>query len=143
IASWMSYYLLMVVVVFHNEVRYRSAFVPFAFAATAGGIATLADPERRRRVPAGLGLAIGLIVAVGMLRPYAADGWRDGAATRLMAGAREAVARGDKAGAWQAAAEAAGRAPRSARPWYQLGKALDFQGDLAGAVAPYRNRAPR
>ena len=37
ILLWCAYYLFMVVVVFHNEIRYRSAFVPFAFAGAAGG----------------------------------------------------------------------------------------------------------
>jgi len=35
ILGWMAYYLVMIVVVFHNEIRYRSAFVPFACAAAA------------------------------------------------------------------------------------------------------------
>jgi len=48
---WLGYYLLMVIVVFHNEIRYRSAFVPFALAGAAGGIALLASAAERRRWP--------------------------------------------------------------------------------------------
>ncbi|HET8647077.1 MAG TPA: glycosyltransferase family 39 protein, partial [Vicinamibacteria bacterium] len=48
IALWLGYYLLMVIVVFHNEIRYRSAFIPFAFAGAAGGLAAFARLERRR-----------------------------------------------------------------------------------------------
>ena len=39
--------------------------------------------------------------------------------------------------------ERASRAPRSARPWYDLGKALDFHGDAAGALAAYAKGDPR
>ena len=48
IATWTGYYLLMVVVVFHNEIRYRSTLLPFALAGAAGGLALLADPSARR-----------------------------------------------------------------------------------------------
>src|SRR5262249_334429 len=36
-ALWTAYYLLMVVVVFHNEIRYRSTLLPFALAGAPGG----------------------------------------------------------------------------------------------------------
>jgi hypothetical protein len=45
--------------------------------------------------------------------------------------------------AWRIADEAATAAPRSARPWYDLGKALDFHGDAAGALAAYAKGDPR
>ena len=138
ILAWMAYYLLMVVVIFHNEVRYRSAFVPFACAAAAGGIAALADPERRRRMATWLGLALGLGIVAGMLRPYALDGWRDASATLVMARARRAVEDGATDAAWRITEQAAARAPTSPRPWFDLGKALDFRGDAAGAVTAYR-----
>jgi hypothetical protein len=143
IAAWMAYYLLMVVVIFHNEVRYRSAFIPFACAAAAGGIATLADRERRRGVRTWVGLALGLTVAVGSLRPYAADGRRDLAATWAMRRAERAVADGATPDAWRITEEAAAQAPRSARPWFDLAKALHFGGDLVGAAAAYRKGEPR
>ena len=50
ILTWCAYYLLMVVVVFHNEIRYRSAFVPFAFAGAAGGAMLLASAAERGAV---------------------------------------------------------------------------------------------
>ena len=143
IVGWMAYYLLMIVVVFHNEIRYRSAFVPFACVAAAGGLATLADSGRRRRVATWIGLAVGLIIVAGMLRPYAAEAWRDASSTRLMGTASRAVEAGASDEAWRIAEQAAARAPRSPRPWFDLGKALDFHGDAAGALAAYAKGAPR
>jgi hypothetical protein len=143
LAGWMAYYLLMVVVVFHNEVRYRSAFVPLALAAAAGGVSVLADRERRRRVVTWIALLLGLAIVARMLRPYAAEAWQDAAATRTMARACAALDRGAPAEAWALAESAAARAPYSARPWYDLGKALHFHGDLAGALAAYAKGDPR
>jgi Dolichyl-phosphate-mannose-protein mannosyltransferase len=143
IVGWMAYYLLMIVVVFHNEIRYRSAFVPFACVAAAGGLATLADPARRRRIATWGSLAVGLIIVAGMLRPYAVEAWRDASSTRLMATASRAVEGGASAEAWRIAEQAAARAPRSPRPWFDLGKALDFHGDTAGALAAYAKGDPR
>ena len=143
IAAWMAYYLLMVVVIFHNEVRYRSAFVPFAFAAAAGALVTLGRRDARRRLAAGLGLAVGLAVVAGMLAPYAAPAWRDARATWTMRRAVSAVAGGDLSGAWRIAEQAAAEAPRSPRPWYDLAKALDFHGDGAGSLAAYAKGDPR
>ena len=138
LACWMAYYLLLVVVIFFNEVRYRSAFVPFAFVAAAGGIATLADAERRRRIAPWAGLAVGLAIVAGTLRPYAAEGWRDAVATRMMARARRQVEGGAPDQAWRLAEEVAARAPHSPRPWYDLGQALHLHGDATRAVAAYR-----
>jgi hypothetical protein len=133
----------MIVVVFHNEIRYRSAFVPFACVAAAGGLATLADPARRRRVTTWVSLGVGLLVVVGMVRPYAAAAWQDASATRLMAGASRAVEAGALDDAWRITEQAAARAPRSPRPWFDLGKALDLHGDTAGALAAYAKGDPR
>jgi hypothetical protein len=143
LTAWMAYYLLMIVVIFHNEVRYRSAFVPFALAAAAGGVAVLCDRERRRAISTWTGLAVGIVIVVQMLRPYAVEAWQDATATRMMAGAREALQRGAPAEAWSIAEAAAARAPTSARPWYSLGKALHFSGDLRGALAAYAKGDPR
>ncbi|HEV7499355.1 MAG TPA: hypothetical protein VGQ33_05090, partial [Vicinamibacteria bacterium] len=48
IAAWTAYYLLMVVVIFHNEIRYRSPLLPFALAGAAGGWALLARGQGAR-----------------------------------------------------------------------------------------------
>jgi hypothetical protein len=143
LTAWMAYYLLMIVVIFHNEVRYRSAFVPFALAAAAGGVAVLGDRERRRALATWTGLALGLVLVAQMLRPYVVEGWQDAVSTRMMAGARRALERGSPGEAWSIAEAAAARAPSSARPWYSLGKALHFAGDLPGALAAYAKGDPR
>jgi hypothetical protein len=78
-----------------------------------------------------------------MLRPYAEDAVRDAVASVTMVQARRAVARGDVATARSLTESAAARAPHSARPWFDLGKALDFRGDAPGAVAAYRLGEPR
>ena len=143
IAAWVTYYMFMIVVLFHNEVRYRSALVPFLCAAAAGGLATLADASRRRRVATWIGLALGLLVVVDMVRPYAADAVRDAAASVTMIRARRAVSRGDAAEAQRITESAAARAPLSPRPWFELAKALDFRGHAADAVAWYRKGEPQ
>jgi hypothetical protein len=143
IAAWVAYYMFMIVVVFHNEVRYRSALVPLLCAAAAGGMATLGDAERRRRVLTWVGLALGFALVVDMWRPYAADAARDAVASLGMVRARRALSRGDATEAQRITEAAAARAPRSPRPWFDLGKALDFRGDAAGAVAAYRTGEPR
>jgi hypothetical protein len=78
-----------------------------------------------------------------MLRPYAVAGWRDAAATRMMVRACRALDAGATDEAWRITEQAAARAPRSARPWYDLGKALDFHGDAAAALAAYAKGDPR
>ena len=60
----------MVIVLFHNEIRYRSAFVPFAFAGAAEGARVLADPAARRRLRARVGLAV-----LGTYVPRSAARW--------------------------------------------------------------------
>src|SRR3982751_2770040 len=106
----MAYYLLMVVVIFHNEVRYRSAFFPFACVAAAGAVMALADPGLRRRAVTWVSLAVGVLIVLRMVGPYAASGWRDAAATRTMAHAGEAVSSGSTTEAWRITEQAASRA---------------------------------
>src|SRR6185369_1805336 len=72
---WMGYYLFMVVVVFHNEIRYRSAFMPFAFAGAAGGIAAWCDGARRRRAVR-LTLGAGIVLVAAILEPFVGPAWR-------------------------------------------------------------------
>jgi hypothetical protein len=124
IVLWTAYYLFMVVVVFHNELRYRSALAPFAFAGAAGGWALLADRDARRRLPVRAALVLGLAIAFGMLKPYAAASWRALAAAR--APSAEAASALD---------------PRSARPWIRAGRRLIAEGRTAEAIDAYRRAA--
>ncbi|HEX6738874.1 MAG TPA: glycosyltransferase family 39 protein, partial [Vicinamibacteria bacterium] len=89
IAIWVGYYGFMVIVVFHNEIRYRSAFVPFALAGAAGGIAALTDPARRGRTWAGM--ALGLALVAGALAPYRVPGWQALRARLPLGQVRDAV----------------------------------------------------
>ena len=96
ILIWVSYYLLMVVVVFHNEIRYRSAFVPFAFAGAAEGARVLADPAARRHGRTLLGLGAGLLLSLSMVWPYLPRAYRATAAAWTLRPLDSAVARGDR-----------------------------------------------
>jgi hypothetical protein len=140
---WCAYYLFMVVVVFHNEIRYRSALVPFLLAGAAGGVATLADAARRRAWTTWLGVAAGaavMVVSAGRFVPMAG---RALAAAWRIAPAREAVARGDlrAAEAHVLAAEAAD--PASGRPWFRYGRWLAASGRPAEALVAYARGEPR
>ena len=122
ILAWCAYYVFMVVVVFHNEIRYRSAFVPFAFAGAAGGALLVASAAERGRFRVRLAAALGLALGSAMLAPYLAPAVR---AVRAYAAVRRAfplAAAGDNVGAWLRAELAATRDPRSPRPWLLLAR---------------------
>ena len=111
---WVSYYLLMIIVIFHNEIRYRSAFVPFAFAGAAEGALVLADPAARRRLRARVGLGLGLLLSLSMVWPYAPRAYA-------------VVAADDR---------------RSPRPWFDRGRALLQAGRPAEALEAYSRGLP-
>ena len=142
IVLWVGYYLFMVVVVFHNEIRYRSAFVPFAFAGAAEGARVLADPVSRRARRAVLGLALGLLLAVSMVAPYLVPALRAVAARRAMRSLDGVLATGDLVEAARIAADAGGRDPRSPRPWFDFGQALVRTGHPAEAMDAYLRGLP-
>jgi hypothetical protein len=141
IAIWIAYYLMMVVVVFHNEIRYRSAFVPFGFAAAAGGLAALGSADRRRW--SRLALAAGLLLVAAILWPFAGPAWRALAARPAARSAVAAAAQGDVPRAFAEAERAAARAPRSARPWMDLGQALAAAYRAEPALEAYQRGAAR
>jgi 4-amino-4-deoxy-L-arabinose transferase-like glycosyltransferase len=122
ILTWCAYYVFMVVVVFHNEIRYRSAFVPFAFAGAAGGALVLASAEERGRWRVRLAAALGLALGSAMIAPSVGPALR---AVRAYTAVRKAfplAAAGDSVGAWLRAELAATRDPRSPRPWLLLAR---------------------
>lgn len=142
ILAWLAYYTLMLVVVFHVEIRYRSAFVPFLFAAAAGGLAALADRAGlavgRRRLA--LVLAVLPWFAIGF--DYGARAYRALAALAELSQARAALARGDGEAAARKAFGAAARDPGSARPWIVYAGLLSRAGAFGAALAAY-DRAER
>ncbi len=124
IALWTGYYLLMVVGLFHNEIRYRSTLLPFALAGAAGGLAVLRDATARRRAPARLALvASGALVAL-VVAPYVVPAVRALRSAVTLRGIEGQVRAGDLAGAEARVARAAARDPGAARPWLVLGGAL-------------------
>jgi hypothetical protein len=137
ILLWCAYYLFMIVVVFHNEIRYRSAFVPFLFAGAAGGVAALAD-RQRRGVLLWLGAGLGGYVSAAALWPFVAPARRALAAETALRPAFQAVDRGDLAEADQLATQAAGIDPRSPRPWQDYGRHLVLSGHVVEAAAAYK-----
>ena len=141
IALWAFYYLLMVVVIFHNEIRYRSALMPLALAGAAGGLAVLADPERRGGGRTRLALLLGLLLVCGMLQPYVVPGWRALSAWWASRPALAAARTGSPADALRLAAAATQRDPRSPRPWLRVGHALAERGESATALEAYRAAA--
>jgi tetratricopeptide (TPR) repeat protein len=141
VVVWSAYYLFMLIVVFHAQLRYRSAWTPFLIAGAAGGVAPLGDPLRRRR--ARLALAAGLGLAALTVAPYAAPGWHALRAEVDLRRARAALARGDLAAADRAAAAAASHNPSAAGPWVAYGRMLARSGRIAEAVAAYGRAAAR
>jgi hypothetical protein len=99
ILLWSGYYLLMVVVVFHNEIRYRSTLLPFVLAGAAGGAALLVDPAGRRRASVRGAALVGAACAAGMLAPYVGPALRHVQAAWAMRGMEARLAKGDVAGA--------------------------------------------
>lgn len=133
VVAWTAYYLFMVIVVFHNEIRYRSAFVPFVFAGAVAGLA--ATEGRRWRVILGLGL--GLFVTGLEIRPYAGPAWRALRATWAARAVPAAVRGGDLSLAHDLTERAAALAPRSPRPFFNLGRALLHAEHAAEAMDAY------
>ena len=133
---WMAYYLFMLVVVFHNEIRYRSAFVPFILAGAAAGLSVLLDPTERRR-PVGPALAVGAVLAVLMIVPFVLPASRSLASWLSLRPARAAIERGDLTAASTAAFAAASRDPNAARPWLTYGGWLLKGGRITEAIEAY------
>ena len=138
ILLWIAYYLFLLVVVFHNEIRYRSAFVPFLFAAVAPGLLAL----RERRRLAWIAAAAGLLLATASVLPFAAPACR---ALKIAASQGEALRdarEGRTPEAVRATETIAAGAPTSPRPWIRLGRALAQAGHALPALASF-DRAAR
>ena len=144
ILLWTAYDLAMVVVVFHNEIRYRSTLLPLALAGAAGGWLTLAHGDRRRwRVGAALAGA-GALVAI-VVAPYVVPAFF---ALRAWPGIRAmeaAVARGDVTATRRRLDAVLAADPLAARPWLRAGRAWNRHGDPVTALEAYdraRQRKP-
>jgi hypothetical protein len=138
---WMAYYLFMLVVVFHNEIRYRSSFTPFLLAGAAGGASVLLDRTARRPNVA-RALSAGLVMAVLMIVPFTGPGLRALRAWWSLRPARGAIQRGELMSASTTAFAAASRDAAAARPWLTYGRWLLEGGRTTEAIDAYE-RADR
>jgi len=134
---WVAYYLFMLVVVFHNEIRYRSAFVPLLLAGAAGGASILPARRERRRLLVNA-LSTGLVLAVLMVIPFAGPLNHAMRAWWSLRPALSAIQRGDLSAASTEAFAAAGRDPESARPWLTYGRWLVRAGRTPEAIDAYQ-----
>jgi tetratricopeptide (TPR) repeat protein len=137
IALWTAYYLTMIVVVFHNELRYRSALTPFVLAGAAGGVALLGRAGRAPR-QAWLATAAGLLLSAAMVADYPGRALRTLRALSALSVADAPLARGDLAEAKRIAEAAAALDPRSPRAWLAYGRRLHAAGHAAEALDAYR-----
>jgi len=136
---WTAYYLLMIFVFFHSEIRYRSPLMPFVIAGAAGGLAAVRDHGSRA---ARWALIAGAFVSSLCVVSYSGRAWRAlEAHWRLRPGA-DALASGDVGGLQAALARATASAPRSARPWFTAGRWLAAAGHDVEALEAYRRGDP-
>ena len=135
IALWTAYYLFMIVVVFHNEIRYRSALVPFVFAGAAGAVAAFSSAERRTRLA--IGFAVGAFVSVMSIAPYAGDAVRALSARRAMRHVLPLVDAGRLTDAQSGVFAASRLHERSPRPWADVAQRLGARGHAAEAAVFY------
>jgi hypothetical protein len=146
IAAWAAYYMLMVVVVFHNEIRYRSTLMPYALAGAAGGWSILASTaatsrlvgcgERTRwRVRLALAGSVALVALV--VAPYVVPAGRALRALPPLVAMEAALLRGDRAEGERLARAAADADAQAARPLLRYGRALAHAGDAEGALEAY------
>jgi Dolichyl-phosphate-mannose-protein mannosyltransferase len=138
IGLWTLYYLLLVIVVFHNEIRYRSAFAPFVFAGAGGGWALWNEARGRRRWRVALAALCGAWLAVAMLRRYVEPGGRALWAWWTLRPAAAAIASSNLAEAERLSFLAAQRDWHAGRPWVRYGGWMARAGHPVEAVAAYR-----
>jgi hypothetical protein len=143
ILLWAGYYLFMVVVVFHNEIRYRSTLLPFVLAGGAGGAAILRDRAQRGRTAVRVPLAAGIVSSCALLAPHVLPAGRALAAWPDLRRAERRLAAGDVSGAEKAAFAAASADRVAARPWLVFGSALAKAGEPARALDAYRRAEER
>jgi 4-amino-4-deoxy-L-arabinose transferase-like glycosyltransferase len=136
---WSAYYLFMLIVVFHAQLRYRSAWTPFLIAGAAGGLDAIRSFSAPRRARAALVAGLGL--AALTVWPYVPRAWHAARAALDLSAARTALNRGDPAGAEEAVRRAAGRDPAAARPWLAYARMLARRGNAGAAAEAYARAA--
>jgi Dolichyl-phosphate-mannose-protein mannosyltransferase len=129
---WAAYYVTVIVVAFHVEIRYRSALVPVVFAGATGGLALIRQMATSQRL---------VVALVGVLGIGAMVGQDTARAALQMASVRlalrhvdSALSRHDVAAALRATREAASRDPLSPRPWIASGRRFLAAEELPAAI---------
>ena len=133
---WVGYYLLMVVVLFHNELRYRNVFFPFLFAGAAGGVLVLF--AEGRRIATYVGLSLGVVVALITVHPYWAPAARGARSSWMLRSVPELVEQGAIDEARREVRRAADVAGRSPRPWLDYGHWLARERRAEEAIEAYQ-----
>ncbi|GAB4192597.1 MAG: hypothetical protein OHK0022_06860 [Roseiflexaceae bacterium] len=132
-------YTLLTAMIFHVELRYRLPLYPVLLPYAAWALCHLAAPARLvglLRRPQAAGALLTVLALVGLTlahRGYPAEAWMLAGKHLALAQAEGALARGDAAGANQAARTALARDPESALAHTALARAALAQGDTAGA----------
>jgi 4-amino-4-deoxy-L-arabinose transferase-like glycosyltransferase len=140
---WTAYYVVMLVVVFHTEIRYRSVLTPFLLAGACAGWAALRGAARPRPWRIRLGLALGILLIVANLIPYVLPASRVLSASVPLWKAKTAITQGRFDDAQREVAVAAARDPGSPRPWRLYGRWLTQAGQPLLAARAYENAAGR
>lgn len=143
VLSWCGYFCLMVVVFFHNEVRYRLSLWPYVAAAMAAGLIACrqADATRRRRALAGA--LAGLLLSGLDVAPYVAPAVRSLAAWRELQPALAAARRGDVPAARPLLERVSATVPQAAWPHVEVARALAAAGQAQAAVDACRSALER
>jgi 4-amino-4-deoxy-L-arabinose transferase-like glycosyltransferase len=139
--AWSAYYLFMLIVVFHAQLRYRSAWTPFLIAGAAAGLGVLHRSSAPRRARGAL--LAGLALAALTAWPYVPRAWHAARAALDLRAARAALARGGAEAAEPIVRRAAARDPAAGRPWMSYGRMLARGGHAAEAAEAYGQAARR
>jgi hypothetical protein len=141
IVAWTAYYVFMVLVVFHSEIRYRSPLAPVVFAGAAAGLYGLRQAPNARRRLLGAGFALGALLSIGAVLRYVGPSVRGVRSGQALGEAKRQLEAGDGQGAQAAAARAASLDPTAARPWRTFGRWLAARDLAAPAEAAYTQAA--
>jgi tetratricopeptide (TPR) repeat protein len=141
LVAWAAYYVLLLLVPYHSEIRYRSAVVPAFLALAAAGAEALEARPRGRLTR--LAAAFGIACALSALSPYAAPLLRALRARWVLRAAHVALDAGDLAASRAAAHRAGAIDPGAASPWLTWGSWLSRRGFPAEAVAAYEEALRR
>lgn len=137
---WTAYYLVLLVVVYITEIRFRTALVPFVLAVAPAGWASLRGGGGRRL---GWGLLLALATVLLMLVPQSGPAFRGTLAWLRGLPAQAALRRGDSEAAARLARRAADTAPRAVAPLLRHARGLVEAGRLEEAIQWYEEAAAR